>query len=287
MREGPQLAGPPGPTDDAAPAQVLVGSVWIDAVTFQEAIDRIAGLVEAGAGGSVFTPNVDHVVTAEDDAAFRAAYARADLCLADGQPLVWATRWLGTPVPQKISGSDLVGPLLERAAREGWRVYLLGGAQDAAAIAALRLERELGLRVVGHAAPRLEVGGSPGEEEVVEAVRAAAPDLLLVGLGAPKQERFIDRVLPRIRPAVALGVGASIDFLAGRVRRAPGWISRAGLEWLFRLVQEPRRLAHRYLAKDPRFIRIVARTARMPRSERLRSSRATTPSEAQPSRRGA
>jgi len=102
----------------AGAARVLVGHVWIDSVSFEEAIDRIAAMVAVRSGGSVFTPNVDHVVTAEDDLAFREAYARASLCLADGQPLVWALRWLGTPVPEKVSGSDLVWPLLERAAAE-------------------------------------------------------------------------------------------------------------------------------------------------------------------------
>ena len=249
--------------------RVRVGQVWIDAVTFHQALERIAALVAARAGGSVFTPNVDHVVTAEDDFAFRSAYERASLSLADGQALVWATHWLGTPVPAKVSGSDLVWPLLERAATEGWGVYLLGGAEGAAAAAAARLERELGVRVVGHDAPFVKTEGAPDEDAIVERVRSAAPDLLLVGLGAPKQERFIDRTAVRLRPAVALGVGASIDFLAGRVRRAPGWVSRSGFEWLYRLAQEPRRLAHRYLVKDPRFALIVGRTARTPRAQRV------------------
>ncbi len=255
---------------EPGPRRVLVGHLWIDAVSFREAIERIAALVAARSGGSVFTPNVDHVVTAEDDLTFRSAYDRADLSLADGQPLVWATWLLGTPVPEKVSGSDLVRPLLERAAAEGWRVYLLGGAPGSAEAAAVRLQRELGVRVVGHDAPRIQTEGDPGEEVVVERVRRAAPDLLLVGLGAPKQERFIDRITSRVRPAVALGVGASIDFLAGRVRRAPAWVSRSGFEWLYRLAQEPRRLAHRYLVKDPRFALVVGRTARTPRSRRVR-----------------
>lgn len=260
----------PSRLEGIAAERVLVGHVWIDSVSFSQAIDRIAALVGSRAGGSVFTPNVDHVVTAEEDIAFREAYARASLCLADGQPLVWATRWLGTPVPEKVSGSDLVWPLLQRAAAESWRVYLLGGSPGSAELAAARLERELAVRVVGQDAPWVQTEGGPDEAAVVERVCQAAPDLVLVGLGAPKQERFIDRVVQHIRPAVALGIGASIDFLAGRVRRAPRWVSRAGLEWLFRLAQEPRRLARRYLVKDPRFALVVARTARLPRSRRVR-----------------
>lgn len=257
--------------------RVRIGQLWVDALTMAEAIERIDALVGAGAGGSVFTPNVDHVVTAEDDDAFRAAYAEASVSLADGQALVWAMRLLRTPVPEKVSGSDLVWPLMQHAAAARWRVYLLGGAPGSADLAAARLERELGVVIAGVDAPRVTVDGDAGERAVVERVRSADAQLVVVGLGAPKQERFIHRSRPFIGPAVALGLGASIDFLAGRVRRAPRWVSRSGLEWLYRLSQEPRRLAHRYLVKDPRFAAIVARTARQPavhREDRRPRSRA-------------
>lgn len=264
-----------GATEEArgngcAGRRVLVGQLWLDAVSFAQALDRIAALVDARRGGCVFTPNVDHVVTAEDDPVFSAAYSESSLSLADGQALVWAARLLGTPVPEKVSGSDLVWPLMERAASSRWRVYLLGGAPGSAEAAAARLERELGLRIVDLDAPRISVEGGPEEAAIVDRVRRSEAELVLVGLGAPKQERFIHRALPALRPAVALGVGASIDFLAGRVRRAPSWVSSAGLEWLFRLTLEPRRLAHRYLVKDPRFLAVLARTARLPVTERVR-----------------
>ncbi|ABC82539.1 WecB/TagA/CpsF family glycosyltransferase [Anaeromyxobacter dehalogenans] len=258
------LAGTPG----SGNRRVRIGQLWLDALTMAEAIERIGALVRAGAGGSVFTPNVDHVVTAEDDGAFRSAYAEASLSLADGQALVWAMRLLGTPVPEKVSGSDLVWPLMQHAGAARWRVYLLGGAPGSAELAAARLERELGVVVAGVDAPRVAVEGDTGERGILERVRRADAQLVVVGLGAPKQERFIQRSLPHLGPAVALGLGASIDFLAGRVRRAPRWVSRGGLEWLFRLSQEPRRLAHRYLVKDPRFLAIVARTARQPAADR-------------------
>ncbi len=251
--------------------RVRVGQLWLDAVTFAQALEQIAALVAAGRGGAIFTPNVDHVVTAEDDPAFRAAYAEVSLALPDGQALVWATRLLGTPVPEKVSGSDLVWPLLERAAAAGWRVYLLGGAPGAAEAVGHRVERELGGLIAGVDAPRISPDGGPEEAEVIDRMRRSRPELVLVALGSPKQERFIGRALPALAPAVFMGVGASLDFLAGRVRRAPGWMSRAGLEWLFRLVREPRRLAHRYLVKDPRFLAVLARTAREPRSARLLS----------------
>jgi N-acetylglucosaminyldiphosphoundecaprenol N-acetyl-beta-D-mannosaminyltransferase len=132
------------------------------------------------------------------------------------------------------------------------------------------MERDLGVEIVGVDAPLISTEGGEGEAAVLAHLRRARPDLVLVGLGSPKQERFIHRSMAGIAPVVAVGVGASIDFLAGRVRRAPPWISRAGLEWLFRLSLEPRRLAYRYLVKDPRFLAVLARTAREPRSERTR-----------------
>lgn len=237
---------------------------------FTDALLRIEALVVAGRGGCVFTPNVDHVVTAEDDPDFREACAAADLSLADGQPLVWASGLLGARLPCKISGSDLVWPLLERAARLRWRVYLLGGAPGVAEAAGALLARELGVVIAGVDAPAIALD-SPVQapDPVLERLRAARPDLVLVALGSPKQERWIHRSLAGLRPAVAIGVGASLDFVTGRVRRAPGWMSAAGLEWLFRLFQEPRRLAVRYLWKDPRFLLVLLRTAWRPRAERV------------------
>lgn len=267
LSAAPSPATPPTP---AGARRVRVGHLWVDALTFEGALERIEALVEAGQGGSVFTPNVDHVVTAEDDPAFRAAYAAASLSLADGQPLLWAARLLGAPLPEKISGSDLLWPLVERAARRRWRAYLLGGAPGVAEAAAERFSRELGLDVVGVDSPQLPLDAPAGAEDpAAERVRAAAPQLLLVALGAPKQERWIHRNAGRLGPVVSLGIGASLDFVTGRIRRAPRWMSRAGLEWLHRLSQDPRRLAHRYLVKDPRFLGVLARTAREPRAARV------------------
>lgn len=258
--------------------QVRFGHLWIDVLGFADALSRIEDLVRDGKGGCVFTPNVDHVVTAEDDEVFRAAYEAASLSLADGKPLVWFSRLLGTPLPAKVSGSDLVWPLMELAGKRRWRVYLLGGAPGAADSAAARLERELGVCIAGVDSPVIQVGGLHGESDAAaERVRAAGPDLVLVGLGSPKQELWIHGALPRIRPALAIAVGASLDFVAGHVRRAPPWMSQAGLEWLFRLAQEPRRLAYRYLVKDPRFLLVLARTAVAPRSRRTRRRRPAPP----------
>ncbi len=245
---------------NAAP-RFHLGHVPVDRVTFDGALAAISAMVTSGSGGAVFTPNVDHVVLAEEDEDFRRAYADVDLAVADGMPIVWASHMLGVKVPGKISGADLVPRLLERAEAKGWRVYLLGGADGVAAKACERLSaKHPRLSVVGFASPQIDMSEPTSERrQIIEDVKAAAPDIVLVGLGAPKQELFIHEVVHALRPAVLLGIGASLDFLAGTVRRAPPWISAAGLEWAYRLASEPRRLWRRYLVRDPRFLRILVR----------------------------
>lgn len=250
--------------------RVRVGALWVDAVTFDGALAAIADLVAGGRGGAVYTPNVDHVVVAEGHARFRDAYARASLAVPDGMPVVWASRLLGTPVPEKVSGSDIVVPLARLAGRSRWRVYLLGGAPGVAAQAKATLRGGFGVNVVGIDAPIVSADGVCEDEEAVLArIRRARPDLLLVAFGAPKQEVWIDRCLPALGPAVAIAVGASLDFLTGHATRAPRWMSRSGLEWVYRLLREPRRLWRRYLVRGPRFAAIVARTAQAPRGDRI------------------
>lgn len=238
-----------------------IGHAMVDDLTLPEAIDCIAHLVEARLGGIVVTPNVDHVVLLEDDARLRAAYAGASLSLADGMPIVWASRLLGTALREKVSGSDLVVPLARRAARERWRVYLLGGGEGIAARAAERLAREApGLVVAGIDTRHVDVDRGPSaHDDLVAGIAAARPDLVLLALGCPKQEIVMHRIAAAVRPAVCVGVGASLDFVAGAVPRAPRWISRAGFEWLYRLAREPRRLWRRYLVRDPRFFLILWR----------------------------
>ena len=205
-----------------APLKVRVGRLFIDHVGFQQALDRIEALVRAGRGGMVFTPNVDHVVLAEKNARFRAAYREASLSLVDGTLLLWATRLLGARLPEKVSGSDLVQPLMQRAARCGFSVYFLGGDSGVAEAARARLlEQFPDLKIVGCDDSRVDVDAL--DPAIFERIERAAPDLLLVALGAPR------------------------------------WVSRFGLEWLYRLLQEPRRLASRYLLRDPLFAWILTR----------------------------
>jgi N-acetylglucosaminyldiphosphoundecaprenol N-acetyl-beta-D-mannosaminyltransferase len=242
----------------------VLGPVRIDSVTRDEALEAFEALVSGRRGGAVFTPNVDHVVIAHEDVRLRAAYARVDLSIADGMPIVWASRLLGTPIPERVAGSDFAPLLLGRAARRGWRVYFLGGAPGVAERAREKVHEQLpDLQVVGIDSPRFDPA-QPWERQasVVEQVRAATPDVVLVAFGAPKQEAWIDRARDELPSVVFMGVGATLDFLAGDVPRAPLWMARSGLEWLYRLSHEPRRLWHRYLVRDPRFLMVVARAMR-------------------------
>lgn len=237
------------------------GQLHLHGVTLAAAVDEIEALVDAGKGGYVVTPNVDHVVRAEHSESLRDAVAAASLSLADGMPLIWMSHLLGTPLPEKVSGSDLVGPLLERASQRQWSVYILGAAPGVGQRAAERLSSRLvGLTIAGVDAPPIGFDkDSKMDDQVVEKVRVAAPHLILVALGCPKQEVWMHRHLHRYAPAVALGIGATVDFIAGEQRRAPRWMSRVGLEWFYRLAREPRRMASRYLVRDREIVPIFWR----------------------------
>lgn len=249
------------------PSRTQFGHLFADAVTFPEAIGKIIARAKAGVGGYVVTPNVDHVCLAEHHPELVQAYEHAFLALVDGAPLYWFSHVAGRPLPAKISGSDLVLPLLEQAAQHRLRVFFLGARPGVGALAARRIQRRLPqLKMVGTYAPPLGFDHRPAElREALEQVRAANPSLVFVALGCPKQELFMMRHWQTLSPAVCIGVGASLDFLAGQATRAPRWVSQLGLEWLFRLIQEPRRLCHRYLVRDREILRILWRSYRQAR----------------------
>jgi N-acetylglucosaminyldiphosphoundecaprenol N-acetyl-beta-D-mannosaminyltransferase len=181
-------------------------------------------------------------------------------------PVVWASRLLGAPLPQRVAGSDLIRPLAERAAHHGWRVYLLGGNPGVADQARRVLLSEYpSLQVVGVQSPRIDLSAGPDvHAALVGEIRAARPDLVLVALGAPKQEIWSERWRDALSPAVLFGIGGSLDFIAGTVPRAPRWVGAVGLEWFYRFAREPRRLWRRYFVRDPRFVSVLWRTLRTP-----------------------
>jgi N-acetylglucosaminyldiphosphoundecaprenol N-acetyl-beta-D-mannosaminyltransferase len=236
-------------------------NTYIDNVTMEEALEKISNMVESKQGGYVVTPNVDHLVTLEKDALFRRIYDEADLILADGKPLIWISKLLKTPIKEKISGSDLFPLLAEMAAEKGYTMFFLGAAEGVAAKAAENLKIKYpGLQVVDTYSP--PYGFEDDEVElayILDRVQEASPDILIVGLGAPKQEKFIYRYRERLKVPVALGLGASLDFEAGTVKRAPRWMSEHGLEWLYRMCKEPGRLVKRYVVDAVELLPLILR----------------------------
>ena len=242
--------------------RLTIGKVPIDVLTFAQALEGVEALVASKQGGFVFTPNVDHIVTVDEHPEFEAAYQKASLSLADGTPVVWASRLMDMTLPEKISGSDLVGPLLERAGQRKWRVAFLGAGPGVAEKAATIAREKWGTDVVFTDAPMVNLKDTAQIDRIAQQLAEAKADLVLMAFGAPKQELLIARIADRVKPAVLLGIGASLDFIAGTLERAPVLMQKTGTEWLYRLAQEPRRLWRRYLVEDPKFLRILARTLR-------------------------
>ncbi len=226
----------------------------IDALDMGQSVDSLQNWLGAPRGAAcryVVTPNVDHAVMFQTSERLRAAYAGASLILADGAPIVLAARLLGRSLPERVAGSDLAPALFDRIAGgdEVVRVFLLGAAPGVAERAAANVAaRWKNVNVVGTLSPPLGFERDAQQNErILDAVAAAKPDVLVVGLGAPKQELWVHAHADRLEAKVALCVGATIDFLAGEKRRAPRWMRRVGLEWFHRLASEPGRLAKRYL----------------------------------------
>lgn len=254
----------PVTTLERLPSPIRLGMLSVHPVTRTRAIDHVLAMIDARRGGFVVTPNVDHVCLVENDEELRSIYAKADLVLTDGQPLVWLAKALGTPVPEKVSGSDITVPLLRAARDAGRSVYFLGATEDVCRELLDKLNELVpGLRVVGTASPMFDPSGDDREfVAALDAACSAQPDLLLLALGSPKQEYALGRYVDRYGPVVAIGVGATFDFLVGKQKRAPKWMSDAGLEWAFRLSQNPTRLWRRYLVDDRRFAVIAWRAWR-------------------------
>jgi N-acetylglucosaminyldiphosphoundecaprenol N-acetyl-beta-D-mannosaminyltransferase len=216
-------------------------------LTMAEALSEIEGLVEARRPSYVITANLNYAMLSDGDAALRECNEGAALVLADGMPLVWAARWRGTPLPERVAGSDLIYGLSALAARRRYRLFLLGGGPGVGEAAAARLAALYpGVEVVGVESPPYRDLDPDEEAALMDRIRAAAPDVLILAFGQPRGELWMARRHRDLGVPVCIQLGASIDFAAGRVRRAPRWLQTAGLEWAFRLALEPRRLVLRY-----------------------------------------
>ena len=246
---------------------VLFG-VPIDNVSMDQTIATIADSVEMGrffgSTHQITTVNVDFLVNAVTNADVLDILQHSDLNLPDGMPVVWGSSWLGTPLTARVTGADLIPRLVAESATNGWRVHFFGGTPEVNdAAAAWAAEHHPDAQVSWEAGPMIDESGAV-DDDTIEAIRQVNADIVCVSLGNPKQERFIARYVDRIGAPVMIGIGGSLDLLTGEKKRAPIWVQNTGLEWIFRAVQEPRRLGARYLRDvrvfTPRIAAYVTRT---------------------------
>ncbi len=235
---------------DAPRFSLHILGVRVDDVTADETLTLVERFIAECTPHQICTVNPEFVMRAQQDELFRNVLNNAAVCIPDGIGLLWAAQRLGYPLRERVAGSDLVGQMAARAAQRDWRLYFLGAAPGVADRAATILQAHYPGLIIAGTFP-----GSPApaeEDEIVERIRAARPDVLLVAFGAPAQDLWIARNVSRLQVPVAMGVGGSLDFIAGVVQRAPVWVQRIGLEWLYRLIREPWRW-RRQLAL-PRFV---------------------------------
>lgn len=231
---------------------VILGAK-VDAVDMEGAVDRIRRFIREGTSHHVITLNAEIIYRAQQEPELMQVINQADLVTPDGAGVVWAARYLGTPVPERVTGIDLMLELARAASAEGWRLYLYGAAPGVAEKAAQNLQKKhKNLQIVGTSHGFLT---SNDMGFLVQDIKAKRPDILLVALGAPGQEYWIREHLDQLGVPVCMGVGGSFDVVAGKIKRAPRWVQRVHAEWLYRLVKEPRRFK-RMLAL-PKFMWLV------------------------------
>lgn len=230
--------------------RVTVLGVAIDSVTMQEAVHQVQKFIVDGSCHLVATANAEMVMLAQRDTALSSILAAADLVVADGAGVVWAARHHGQPVPERVAGFDLTQHLLALAGANGYRVYFFGGAPGIAETAAKKAEQ---------ACPGIQIAGirngffQPADEpDIISQIQKAKPHILLVALGVPKQEKWLAAHLDELMVPVAIGVGGTFDVMAGTAKRAPVWMQKASLEWLYRLLRQPQRLGR--MMALPRFV---------------------------------
>jgi N-acetylglucosaminyldiphosphoundecaprenol N-acetyl-beta-D-mannosaminyltransferase len=227
--------------------RVAILGVAVDNLTMDEALSAVEAKIQEGGFHQIATANVDFLIKSIHDEELYEALARCDLVLADGMPLVWASRLLGTGLKERVAGSDLVPQLAKLSAQKGYRIFLLGADEESSAGAAGWMEKNFpGVSIAGRYCPQHLPLEEMDHEAILSRIEAAKPDILLVAFGNPKQEKWLTMHRERLTVPVCIGVGATLDFLSGRVSRAPFWMQKSGLEWIYRAMQEPSRLVKRY-----------------------------------------
>lgn len=236
---------------------------FIDNLSMEETLCKIESFIASGEPHQHVVVNVDKLVKAQKDPELRSIINECALINADGMPVVWASRWLGKPLKERVAGVDLFEALMLRAAEKGWRVYLLGAREDVVSEVRRIYEQRLpSLQFAGHRNGYWK----PDEEAGIAAdIAEARTDLLFVAISSPKKEQFLGQYQSRMKVPFAMGVGGTFDVAAGKVKRAPRWMQRSGLEWFYRFLQEPRRMFRRYFIEDMAFFRLLAKEMRAQR----------------------
>ena len=246
--------------EPAAIARVDVLGVGVSALDMPTAVSEISRWIDEGEQHYVCVTGVHGVMESQADPGLRDIHNRSGLTTPDGMPMVWAGRWAGVEHMDRVYGPDLMLELLQVAAQRGWRSFFYGGAEGTPELLARRLqERFPGLLVAGTHSPPFRPLTDDEDADVVARINGSGADIVWVGLSTPKQERWMADHVERLDAPVLLGVGAAFDIHAGTLRQAPRWMQRAGLEWLFRLLAEPRRLWRRYLRNNPLFVLSILR----------------------------
>ncbi len=242
--------------------RVNIGGVDIDKYSFSEVIEKITNhALEKGTPEYVVTPNADHILNLQKNSRFREIYRKAFLVVPDGVSLLWSAKFLQTPLNGRVNGTDLFEKLCAVAEEKGLKIFLLGGRPGAAEKAKQTLQaRHPNLKITGTHCPPYGFESKPEELALINSkIKAAQPDILFVGLGAPKQEYWIHAHYQQLGVPISVGIGVSFELVADMVKRAPVWMQRLGLEWLFRLIVEPERLWKRYIIGNPKFIWLILR----------------------------
>jgi N-acetylglucosaminyldiphosphoundecaprenol N-acetyl-beta-D-mannosaminyltransferase len=243
------------------PPTVPVLDVKLALTDYDRVLDWMEAMVLAREQGYVCVCNVHAVMASHEDLELRAALLGSSMNVPDGQPLVWAINSLGHSLAGRVYGPELMARSCARAARSGHRLYLYGGRNQGALVQlALNLRRRYpGVRIVGGYSPPHRSLTAEEERAVTDEINRSRADVVWIGIGVPKQEKWMARMRPLLAPPVLIGVGAAFDFHAGLVPQAPNWVQEAGLEWAYRLAHEPRRLWRRYIRYNPRFLSAFAR----------------------------
>ena len=234
-------------------------NTFINNVTMSETVEAIEQMIAADKKSYIVAINVDVVMKIEADPYLKKIVDDADMVLVDGKPLVWISKLHGRPLKEKVSGSDLVPLLCKVAAKNGYKVFIIGGKEGSAERAKQRLEEKLpDIKIVGTYAPPFGFEKDDAElERINRMISQAHPDLLITCFGCPKQEKWIYENIEKYDAKVSICAGATVDFLAGNVTRAPRWMSEHGLEWFYRFLQEPRRMFRRYFVDDMKIIGLI------------------------------